>query len=225
MQKILLTRSVEENQILSASLSLQGFVPVSAPMLSYKKLDIDFTQFKDETSIIITSKFAATIIAAHYPYNVNCFVVGEESASILRQNSKLNIKHISGSAEDLPRHDNALYLSGNIITTEFDYAKRHIIYNVEYVDNLDKNMINEIKSGVKYILLYSKNCATNLIHLLKRYNLLQYIINSVVIAMSEKIAFEYEQYVEAILFPSKPKSSDILKLLVEYERERKYREK
>lgn len=246
MQKILLTRSAEENQTLAANITSLGFIPVEAPMLSYEKLPIDFSQFQHTINIIITSKFAAKIIADHYPYNVDCFVVGEESANILKQNFKLNIKHISDSAEELYRHceeysdkaingllshsfatprNDFIYFSGNIITTEFDYAKRQIIYYVEYVDSLDENAIAEIKSGVKYILLYSKNCAKNLIHLLKRYNLLQYIKNSVVIAISEKLALEYDQYVLAAIFPPKPSASEILKLLAEYERERKYREK
>ncbi len=249
MKKILLTRSENENQILSGEVSRLGFIPILTPMISYEKLPVDFIQFRDGLDIIITSKFAAKIIAENYHYNANCFVVGEESASILKLNPKLNIKYIAEAAEELvlilpsfsgltrepindkwvlgsvPEddgnvlNDRIIYFSGNIITTDFESAKRHVIYNVEYPDSLDENTIQEIKKGIKYIFLYSKNCASNLILLLKRHNLLQNIKNSVVIAMSSGVASEYEGYVSTILFPAKPKASEILRLLVEYERE------
>jgi len=227
MQKILLTRSVDENEILSRELLELGFEPISAPMIVYKILPYDFSLFQNATDIIITSKFAAKIIADNYPYNVNCYIVGEESANITKRNIHINIEYIADTADELKEYCKAkfagvssaskiIYFSGNIITVPFEYADKHVIYEVEYTDRLEKNVITAIENEVNYILLYSKNCAANLIKLLKQYNLLQNIQNSVVIALSSRVASEYERYASCVLFPHRPKAVEIIKLLIDY---------
>lgn len=221
---VLLTRSQKENDILASAISELGFEPISCPTIEFQKLPIDLKSLESFDNIIVTSKFAATIISKIYPHKVNCLCVGEESASILSQNPNIKVTHIANSAEALEykaQLHNAVYLSGNIVTVPFEKATRCIIYNTIYTENISQDALNAMHPEVKFVLLYSKNCALNLINLLSKYNLLQTVKNSVVIAISSGVASIWEPYSAETLYPEAPQSTEVLKLLVEYERARK----
>lgn len=99
MKRILLTRSEKENSKLESS--LEGFEIISAPMIFYKNLDVDWESFVQYSNLIVTSKYAAKLIADNYLFDVNCYVVGEESAKILEANPKLKITYIAQNAVEL----------------------------------------------------------------------------------------------------------------------------
>jgi hypothetical protein len=89
----------------------------------------------------------------------------------------------------------------------------YIIYDVEYTGSLSPQIVlEEIGLGVDYILLYSKNSASNFINLANRYNLLQKIKKSVVIALSEEIASIMSGYVDESLFVDIPHAAGMLKI-------------
>jgi uroporphyrinogen-III synthase len=97
MKRILLTRSEEENKKIAKR--IEGFEVLSCPMLFYKDLPIDWDEFKAYSNLIITSKYAAQLVSEHYPFEVDVYVVGEESAGILSANPRLKVVYVGKSAE------------------------------------------------------------------------------------------------------------------------------
>ena len=92
MKRILLTRSEEENKKIAKELT--AFEVVSCPMLFYRKLDVDWQEFKDFSHLIITSKYAAKLVADNYLFKVTAYVVGEESAKLLEQNPNVTLERV-----------------------------------------------------------------------------------------------------------------------------------
>lgn len=220
MQKnVIITRSHEENVMLTQKIKVLGLKPIASSMLSYKVVLCDFTKFKTYTDLVITSKFAAQIVAAGYPYNINAYVVGDESAEILRQNQKIHVKEVYDSISSLQRvvglsPDNTLYLSGNHISEEIPFVDRHIIYNTEYAKSLSPAALEIIcQNRVDFLMFYSKNSAQNFIALLKPHIHLQNLQNSVVIAISREVADVLVAYVKDVLYPERPNAAEMIELL------------
>jgi uroporphyrinogen-III synthase len=225
MKRILLTRSEEENRKLASK--LDNFEVISSPMIYYKDLPVDWQEFKRFSHLIITSKYAARLVSKHYPHKVSAYVVGEESANILNQNSNVTLGDVFDNIGDLMNRDSygqpgfprdngrILYLSGNHITLEIPNVTRKEIYYTEYAASLNPQIS---EAPIDYVLIYSKNSADNLIKLLGNHNLLQNIQNSVSISLSENLAILLQNYVFDSLYPEKPIADDMIKLLLVYER-------
>jgi uroporphyrinogen-III synthase len=228
---VLLTRSREENDVAVEKLTAVGFQSLCAPMLHHTNLFLS-SGGCIASHIIITSKYAAKIVTRHCSVNAKCWVVGLESASILRQNSCIEITFIAQNLQDLLKHiesirasegdaffSSSLYLSGSIITKDLPaYITRQVIYATHYIKELPRNVINAITKGqVQYIMVYSKNCAINLIALLKANNLLSHIRTSVVIAISERVANIFDGIAKDTVYSHSANFEDTLKLLVKYE--------
>lgn len=202
MKNILLTRS-EDNQLLQQKLRAKGFVCHQIPLITYINLldrdDVTGVLLRaNYSNIIITSKYAAKLICdAKNIGNIDekyFWVVGQASANILGNNG-YNIKETASTArqliEKLPSDilSDMLYLSGDHITTDMpEPVRRLIIYKVQYKNNLSSDEIEMIKNGMNYVTLYSENSAKTLYTLLSRNNLLKYMEDSVLVAISEKVA-------------------------------------
>ena len=107
-----------------------------------------------------------------------------------------------------------LYLSGNHISQEIPFAHRHIIYNTHYSKELPSEVVKIMEqSRADFIMLYSKNSASNFIDLVKRYKSLQNLQNSVVIAISEEVADIVKAYVQDVFFPKKPDADEMILIL------------
>jgi uroporphyrinogen-III synthase len=189
-KRVLITRSEEENQILKDTLEPIGFSCVKCSLIHYQDILFDYSNLEKYTDIIITSKHAANIVA---PRRMNAFVVGEISARILREKGYI-IKCIASNVNELknalPKNiDNKIiYLSGNIITTEMpNNITRKILYNVRYSDFLPTEIQAELKIGIDFILLYSKNSAKTLIKLVLENDLFKYLNNTIVISISPRL--------------------------------------
>lgn len=229
MRKVLLTRSSEENDILAQGVEDLGFQPVFCPMLTYEKRIMDFDSFKDVKNIIITSKYAAGIISEQFKSFANVYVVGANSAKIISKNPMLNIGYVGMDAMDVKNHferlkmakDDVIYFSGNNISTEFGFGQRVIIYDAIYTKELSDEVIHRISKNVEYILLYSKNCADNLISLMSKYNLLEKLGHSVAISLSENISANIKKYFLDVIYPYEPDAEEMIKLLKQYDSRRK----
>lgn len=217
---VILTRIQEENSILAAKISILGFNPISSPMLSYEIIDSDFSNFSNYTDIIITSKFAAKIISRRYMNNVKAWVVGEESAALLQTNDHIDImgvyKNVENMVLSLPNFTDgkAIYFSGDHITQEIPFIDRYVVYNTVYSKKLtDETLEITQQNKAHFIMIYSSNNGQNFMNLVKNYNLLQNIQNSVVIAISDEVGKILKPYVRNTLFPQYPSSEEMIKLL------------
>jgi hypothetical protein len=94
------------------------------------------------------------------------------------------------------------------------------VYKVRYKDNLSEREIQILKSGLDYIPLYSENCAKTLIKLILVNDLLKYIENSVIIAISSKVEKLLMDYFRQIV--TCDYADQILEKLENYDLNRKY---
>lgn len=191
-KKILLTRSEEDNNYLRHILVPKGYTCLDLSLIEHVNLPFNITVLEDFTDIIVTSKRAAHLLPVDEGTK-NVWVVGATSAEIARQKG-YNVQYVAYSATELTDklphniYNHAIYLSSNMISTRMPHGIKMInVYKVRYKDNLSEQEIQILKSGVDYIPLYSENCAKTLIKLILVNDLLKYIENSVIIAISSKV--------------------------------------
>jgi len=226
MKTILLTRSDSENELAAIKISSLGYESYRAPMISYNDLPYDF--HKLHKHIIITSKHGAQLASEHIINPLEAWVVGEESASILQQNKNItitglarNLKHLMEAISLVQESEaeeffaDTVYLSGNIITQELPHRiKCDIIYETHYIKTLPKEVIEALqRDAINYIMVFSKNSATNLLQLLKQYDLLEYVKHSTVIGISHEVATLFSDICKKILYSEDATFSQMLELL------------
>ena len=88
-----------------------------------------------------------------------------------------------------------LYVSGEIVSSNLDKdlisegykVKRIINYSVLPVEEIGEEFINSLKSSIPdMVYVYSENSAKNYLNLLKKYNLLDYWMNTNLMCLGEK---------------------------------------
>lgn len=204
--RVLLTRSKEaNNEIISLLSSCTNIEFIQLNLISYTSLVLDKALFDEYSNFIITSNYVAKNISTAPKDDIFIWVVGKKSAIILK-NEGYKIKFIAPSVDiliqNLPKSmfNNMLYLSGDIISKEMpDGIRREIVYKVTYLSSLDKEIITKIKEGVNYLTVYSKNCAKTLLNLLVENNLLKYLENTKVIAISSSVGNILEPHFKNII--------------------------
>jgi uroporphyrinogen-III synthase len=208
-KKVLLTRSKEDNKYLHEILTLRGYSCIDCSLLRHHNLSINVTILDAYTNIIVTSKRAAELLPFASGIR-NAWVVGNVSAEILSKKG-YNICYIASSAaqlkEQIPAdiYTNSIYLAGNHISTNMPSAIKIVeIYKVKYKESLSPDEIQVIKNGLDYILLYSENCAKTLIRLIVENELLKYLENTVVIAISSKVEMVVKNYFKNTIAALRP---------------------
>ena len=218
MKSVLLTRNIEENnetikEISKYNLDLRY---IHCPLIKYKTLDFNIDILDNYSNIIITSKYAANILAGHN-LKQDVWVVGSKSKRLLGKKVIYTAKNV----EDLIKHfppdlyEQTIYLSSNEITKDLsNKIARHIIYNVEYLNELPL-IIKEFKSNIDFILLYSQNSAKTFVRLLLQNNLLEYLQDSLVVAISLKVANIVRPFIKNVVYCDDQNPNDVIKLLSE----------
>lgn len=222
MKSVLLTRRPKINRKTIKKISEYNlnFNYIECSLIKYQNLDFNVEILKSYSDIIITSKHAAEIIVKHN-INQNIWVVGNTSKRLL-ENKGLKVAFAGKDIDNLMKHfpphlyEQTIYLSSNEITTDLPYKiKRHIIYNVAYLDKLPVSVVKELKNSVDFILLYSQNSAKILVKLLDENNLLGYLQKSLVVAISLKVANIVRPFFENVVYCDEQNYNDIIKLLSE----------
>jgi len=227
MKSVLLTRSPKENRKIIERINKfnLNFRYIECSLIKYKPLDFDINILNNYSNIIITSKYAASILAGHN-LKQDIWVVGNTSKKLLEnkklENKGLKVVYAAKNVDDLIDHfptnlyEHTIYLSSNEITKDLpDKIKRHIIYNVEYLSELPLSVVKEFENNIDFILLYSQNSADTLIKLLRQNNLLGYLQKSLVIAISLKVANIVRPFLKNVVYCDEQNPNDIIKLLSE----------
>jgi uroporphyrinogen-III synthase len=219
MQYVILTRSLRENTRLAKILKENGIESISCPQITLKEQDIDLSKLT-YSNIIITSKFAAEIVAQKLSSPVKAYVVGEESALILSTNPAITVKKVYSKVSELEQglrdklaRDDFTYLSGNYVTKELP-CQRLIIYNTTYTNYISHEAIKLIKAGkIKAVLIYSKRTAISFKETIICNNLTSYMVNIQLITLSKQIGLEFVDLGCKILYCNKPREVEMINLL------------
>jgi uroporphyrinogen-III synthase len=197
MKYVLLTRSEENNKILSDILQNLSFSTYSFPMIKLEALQDKINFIKQNylgATVIITSNFVANIIARQMSdMSFSAYCIGESSCLILKKSGTKIIstyQNLSEMQKDLSKKSlpNLIYLAGNIISEELNFRhKKEIIYNTTYTQNFTQDLINLFNSDkIKCAAFFSKNTAQAFLTLVNKHKI--EIKNLKIICMSWSIS-------------------------------------
>lgn len=247
MTTILLTRSQEENLKLKRQLKKYDFNCIAWPLIKYVNVKWDIKVLSLYSYIIITSVKGAKILAELFHHNLNknktilsekdttllevnkfsCWVVGRKAAALIRKIG-MKINYIAANIDELieylPKniYKKTIYLSSNKITRPLSpQIKRQIIYNVIYCNELTSYQLKSIKKGIDYLLFYSQNCVKTFTKLIVKYKIAKMLENSIIIAISLKVANTASAFFTNRLYCEKGKPEQMIKILINDVKSRK----
>ena len=202
---ILLTRPLDDCKELILRFKSLGHKVSHLPVIKIQNVNYDKININEFDGIIFTSANAIkNLNTSEINKKINCFCVGSSTESVAKQNGFQNIFCAEGNVNNLKevilqnfdnRSGNLLYVSGEIVSSNLDKdlisegykVKRIINYSVLPVEEIGEEFINNLKSSIPdMVYVYSENSAKNYLNLLKKYNLLDYWMNTNLMCLGEK---------------------------------------
>ncbi len=202
---ILLTRPLDDCKELILRFKSLGHKVSHLPVIKIQNVNYDKVNINEFSGIIFTSANAIkNLNTSDINKKINCFCVGSSTENVAKQNGFQNIFCAEGNVNNLKevilqnfdnRSGNLLYVSGEIVASNLDkdlisegYKVRRIInYSVLPVEEIGEEFINNLKSSIPdMVYVYSENSAKNYLNLLKKYNLLDYWMNTNLMCLGEK---------------------------------------
>ena len=202
---ILLTRPLDDCKELILRFKSLGHKVSHLPVIKIQNVNYDKININEFSGIIFTSANAIkNLNTSEINKKINCFCVGSSTENVAKQNGFQNIFCAEGNVNNLKevilqnfdnRSGNLLYVSGEIVSSNLDkdlisegYKVRRIInYSVLPVEEIGEEFINNLKSSIPdMVYVYSENSAKNYLNLLKKYNLLDYWMNTNLMCLGEK---------------------------------------
>tara|TARA_B100000519_G_C14169014_1_gene402953 strand:- start:189 stop:887 length:699 start_codon:yes stop_codon:yes gene_type:complete len=202
---ILLTRPLDDCKELILRFKSLGHKVSHLPVIKIQNVNYDKVNINEFSGIIFTSANAIkNLNTSEINKKINCFCVGSSTESAAKQNGFQNIFCAEGNVNNLKEvilqnfdnsSGNLLYVSGEIVSSNLDKdlisegykVKRIINYSVLPVEEIGEEFINNLKSSIPdMVYVYSENSAKNYLNLLKKYNLLDYWMNTNLMCLGEK---------------------------------------
>ena len=202
---ILLTRPLDDCKELILRFKSLGHKVSHLPVIKIQNVNYDKININEFDGIIFTSANAIkNLNTSDINKKINCYCVGSSTENVAKQNGFQNIFCAEGNVNNLKEvilqnfdnsSGNLLYVSGEIVSSNLDKdlisegykVKRIINYSVLPVEEIDEEFINNLKSSIPdMVYVYSENSAKNYLNLLKKYNLLDYWMNTNLMCLGEK---------------------------------------
>lgn len=202
---ILLTRPLDDCKELILRFKFLGHKVSHLPVIKIQNVNHDKVNVDEFGGIIFTSANAIkNLNTSSINKQINCFCVGSSTEKVAKQNGFQNIFCADGNVNNLKevilqnfdkKHDNLLYVSGEIISSNLDkdlisegyIVKRIINYSVVPNDEVSDEFIRDLKSSIPDIVyVYSENSARNYLSLLKKYKLLDCWMDTNLMCLGEK---------------------------------------
>ena len=202
---ILLTRPINDAKELIIKFKSLGHDVSHLPVIKISKKKFNVVNYSDYSGIIFTSANAVEFLDTKYiNKNIHCFCVGAATENKALKKGFQNVYAAEGNVENLKeiiiRNFNKkigklLYVSGETISlnlhkqlTNEDYTVERIInYTVDHVDEIDQNFIEKLKITMPDIIyVYSQNSAKSLLKIIKKYELVDYWMNTNLMCLGEK---------------------------------------
>ena len=202
---VLLTRNLEDSKDLIKKLNLSGFKVSNLPLLEISKVNYDYSKLNKFNVIIFTSSNAIKFLdLKNIDKNILCFCVGSSTEKIARLNGFQQVFAADGNVrnlkelvqQNLPVKDKKiLYVSGEVVAYPLDKelisegynVERLIDYTVKHKVNLDLSFIESLKKDMpNLVYVYSENSAKSFLNLIKKYELVDYWMNTNLMCIGEK---------------------------------------
>ena len=202
---ILLTRQLEGSKDLITKFKSNGFRVSNLPLLEINKLDYNKIKIYNHDAIIFTSSNAIKFLELkNINKNILCFCVGSSTEKTARLNGFQHVFAADGNVRNLKelvqqnlslKDNKILYVSGDIVSYPLDKdlisegynVVRLINYTVSHNKNLDLTFLESLKKDMPNIVyVYSENSAKSFLNLIKKYELVDYWMNTNLMCIGEK---------------------------------------
>ena len=202
---ILLTRPLEDcHEMILRFQSLNHEVS-HLPLINIEGLKYEPLNYSEFRGIIFTSANAVKFLdIKNIDKKIECFCVGRATEKKARSVGFQNVFAAEGNVNNLKElilqnlsssEGKILYISGEIISTDFDQqlikegyiVNRIIDYRAMPIKTFDDKLIEKIKLNMPDITyVYSQNSAISFLNLIKNYNLEALCMNTNLMCISEK---------------------------------------
>ena len=202
---ILLTRQLQDSKDLIQKFKSNGFKVSNLPLLEINKLDYDDNKNYNYNAIIFTSSNAIKFLnLKNIKKNILCFCVGSHTEKTARSNGFQNVIAADGNVRNLKelvqqnlsiKDNKILYVSGDVLSFPLDKelisegynVERLINYTVKHNKNLDISFLDSLKKDMpNLVYVYSENSAKSFLNLIKKYELVDYWMNTNLMCIGEK---------------------------------------
>ena len=202
---IIITRPIEDSLEIISKFKILGHKVTHLPLLNINKISHEIINFKNYKVIIFTSTNAIKFLdTKKIPKDILCFCVGDATERKARSVGFLNVISAGGNVDALKelifrtheKNDGKLiYFSSEFITIDLDKiliasgykVDRIINYSSTAIEYINENTVELIKNTqVDMLYVYSEKSAINLKNLIKKYSLLDDLINCNLMCISEK---------------------------------------
>ena len=202
---ILLTRPIEDCKELIIKFKSLGHNISHLPVIEIVSKKYQEENFNEYEGIIFTSSNAIkNLDVKKINKNIYCYCVGSATEKTAKFNGFQNIYSAEGNVNNLkeiilqtfnPNDGRLLYISGETVSSNLDkeltlegyLIKRLINYSVLPVEDLDIKFVDTLKSSMpEIVFIYSQNSAKNFLNLIKKYQLVDFWMNTNLMCIGEK---------------------------------------
>ena len=201
----MLTRPIEDSKVLISKLKSLGHDVSHMPVIKVKRRELINLKYEEYSGIIFTSSNSIKFLETkNISKSIYCFCVGSVTEKLALEKGFQNVYAAGGNVRNLKeiiiqnfskKIGKLLYVSGEIVSSNlhkelkdenFD-IDRVINYEIEHNNDLDQNFIEQMKSFMPEIIyVYSENSAKSLLNIIKKYELVDYWMNTNLMCIGEK---------------------------------------
>ncbi len=201
----MLTRPLEDAKELIIKFKSMGYDVSHLPVIKIIKQETKSINLYDFSGIIFTSANSVRFLdTKKINKSIYCFCVGSATEKEALKKGFQNVYAADGNVENLKeiifqnynkKKGKLLYLSGELITSNLhkqlineDYQVERIVnYNAEHITEFDQKFIDQLKKNIPDIIyVYSQNSAKSLLKIIKKYELIDYLMNTNLMCLGEK---------------------------------------
>jgi len=218
---IVLTRPIEDSLELMRNLKIINHVVTHLPLINIKGISNKNINFDNYKGIIFTSANAIKFLnTKNIPKNIHCYCVGEATEKKAKDFGFYNAISAGGKVDTLielivrtfdKNFGKLLYISSEFISKELDFELKKKGYSIDRVINYTSEPINQIeqntldyikKNTPDVIFVYSEKSAINLKDLIKKYSLVDVMMQSNLMCISKKTSkvLEFIKWKKVIFF-------------------------
>ena len=202
---ILLTRQLEDSKDLIQKFKSNGFKVSNLPLLEISKVNYNALKKNNFNAIIFTSSNSIRFLdIKSIDKNIICFCVGSSTEKTARLNGFQQVYAADGNVRNLKelvqqnlssRDNKVLYVSGEVVSYPLDKelisegykVERLINYCAKHKENLDLSFLKSLKNNIPdLVYVYSENSAKSFLKLIKKYELVDYWMNTNLMCIGEK---------------------------------------
>ena len=195
---------MEDSKDLIQKFKSNGFKVSNLPLLEISKVNYNVIKINNFNAIIFTSSNAIKFLdLKNINKNTLCFCVGSSTEKTARSNGFQRVYAADGNVRNLKElvqlnlstNNKILYISGEVVSYPLDRelisggynVERLINYKVKYNEHLDPLFLESLKKDTpNLVYVYSENSAKSFLNLIKKYELVDYWMNTNLMCIGEK---------------------------------------